>query len=342
MDKRLRIIGVGSALVDQLAQVPEAFLATVRGGKGGMVLVDDAEMAAVLARLPRPPAQAPGGSAANTAVGAARLGLPARLLAKVGADANGAFYRQALDAAGVAGVALKESADAPTGRCLALVTPDRQRTMRTCLGASATLSPAEITVADFADCALAHIEGYLLFNDALMQHVLATAKAAGCRVSLDLAAPEIVREKRAVLPRLLREYADIVFANEDEAAEFAGTRDARAALQQLRACCPTAAVKLGVRGALIAHGNEVCEVPARVVKAVDTTGAGDLWAAGFLYGLLNGLSPYDAGCCGAWAGAEVVQVTGAVIPEQGWQRLRCEIAALKPRPAPRKLRRAGT
>ena len=330
VDRCKRVIGVGAALVDQVACVPESFLATVRGGKGGMVLVDYPEMSGIVARLPAPPSQVPGGSAANTAVGVAQLGMPTRLLAKVGTDPNGAFYRRALGAAGVEDAAVKFSRDVPTGQCLALVTPDSQRTMRTFLGASATLAPDEITVADFAGGTVVHVEGYLLFNEALMRHVLATAKAAGCRISIDLAAPEVVREKRAILPGLLREYADMVFANEDEAAEFAGSRDEERGLEALRACCRTAVVKLGVRGARIAHGEEVCHVEARRVDAADTTGAGDLWAAGFLYGMLSGLSVADAGRCGAWVSAEVVQVTGAVIPEEAWVRLRREIATLKP------------
>ena len=322
-----RIIGIGSALLDVLARVPEEFVAGLPGGKGGMVLVDAAEMGGLLARLPADATLVPGGSAANTVLGLGRLGVPGRMLAKVGRDANGELYRRNALAAGIDGVAFKENPAVPTGTCVSLVTPDSERTMRTNLGAAATMAPAEVTVADFAGCTHAHIEGYMLFNRELMAHILKTAKAAGCTVSLDLASYEVVQASADILPDLLSERVDMVFANEDEAAAFVGGKDEEAALSRLAELCDVAVVKLGRRGALLRRGAEKARVAAHLVDAVDTTGAGDLWAAGFLHGLFSGRSLAECGDFGAAVSAEVVQVMGASIPSDRWQALRAAARA---------------
>ncbi|MCK5803774.1 MAG: adenosine kinase [Lentisphaeria bacterium] len=316
------IIGVGSSLVDILASVPEEFLDTVTGGKGGMELVDRDGMRALLARLPENRARVPGGSAANTIVGLAALGNKARLLAKVGADEAGGFYVDNAADLGVSRTAFKVSEGEATGTCISLVTPDSERTMRTFLGAAATLSPEEVTVADFAGCAHAHLEGYLLFNRDLALHVLRIAREADCSVSLDLASPEVVGAAADILPQLLSDYVDMVFANEEEAAVFAGTRDERACLDALSAVCSVAVVKLGARGALIRGGDDDLHVPAKRVEAIDATGAGDSWAAGFLYGLFHDRSLYEAGLLGADVAARVVVRMGAALPTEEWAAVR--------------------
>ena len=321
-----KLIGIGSALVDQLAYVSEEFVAGIEGDKGGMELVDHPSMVELLGALPEHPYRVPGGSAANTVVGAARLGLETGLLSKIGDDEAGTFYRAAAKEAGIDDHAFKISDDIATGTCISLVTPDSERTMRTFLGASATLGPDNISADDFQGYTHAHLEGYLLFNEALILHAMDCAKAAGCKISLDLAAPEVVNANMDKLPHTLDKYVDIVLANEDEAAAFADVRDEEEALNELAELCEIAVVKLGKRGALIKRGDERCAVPAYTVKAVDTTGAGDLWAAGFLYGLLNGKRLTVCGDLGAKVAAEVVKVTGAVIPEEVYIRLREEIA----------------
>ncbi len=317
-----KLIGVGAALVDQLSYVPETFVASIRGHKGGMELVHYHEMLELLESLSEPPVRVPGGSAANTVVGLARLGMPAALLTKIGRDEAGTYYRDAVVAAGVDVASFKICDAQATGACLSLITPDSERTMRTFLGASSTLIPENITGADFSGCSHAHIEGYLLFNEELMLHVLGCAKAAGCRISLDLAAPEVVRATLPVLPGILRDYVDIVLANEAEAEAFSGETEERRALAALAQCCDIAVVKIGARGALIQRQHEVREIPACPVTAVDTTGAGDLWAAGFLYGLMSGANLARAGRLGARVAAEVVQETGAVIRHETWTELR--------------------
>ena len=313
-----RLIGVGSALVDHLAFVSERFVAGIPGRKGGMEMVDFAGMESLLATLEQTPTRVPGGSAANTVVGTAELGLPSGLLTVIGRDGAGRFYRDAMSTNGVDVAGIKARSEEPTGRCLCLVTPDSQRTMRTFLGASALMDTEDVSSEDFDGYDHAHVEGYLLFKPHLMKHVLATAKGRGCTVSVDLAAPEVVEASRSRLPQLLGDYVDMVFANEDEGEAFAGTRDEEGALRALATCCGTAVVKLGARGALVWHEGEATRVPAFAVDAVDTTAAGDLWAAGFLYGMLAGRDVVDAGRIGARLGAEVVQVTGSVLAPGTW------------------------
>ncbi|MFO7821564.1 MAG: adenosine kinase [Lentisphaeria bacterium] len=325
-----KLIGIGSALVDQLAYVDEEFVSNIHGAKGGMELLDNPAMVELLGALPEDPHRVPGGSAANTVVGAARLGIKTGLLAKVGNDEAGSFYRRAAVEAGVDDQAFKVSEDIATGSCISLVTPDSERTMRTYLGAAATLAPENITVHDFEGFSHVHLEGYLLFNETLIMHVLECAKAAKCKVSLDLAAPEVVTANLDKLPRILEEYIDIVLANEEEAAAFAGTRDEMEALNELSELCEIAVVKLGKRGALIAHAGETYSVPAFPVEAVDTTGAGDLWAAGFLAGLLKGRPLNVCGEWGAKVAAEVIKVTGAAVPEEAYLRLLDEMGEINP------------
>jgi sugar/nucleoside kinase (ribokinase family) len=319
------MIGVGSPVVDMVAQVPETFLTEIDGAKGGMELVDAETLTLLQTILPDATVRTPGGSAGNTAFAMARLGIPSRFLGTVGTDTSGTFCREAFEALGGCGMAFRTHRDLPTALCLSLVTPDGERTMRTHLGAAASLDPSEITPEDFQGYGHAHVEGYLLFNPDLMCGVLRAAKLAGCRISVDLASFEVVLASREILPELLEAYVDIVFANEEEATAFAGANDPVRCLEALHAHCETVAVKQGAQGVLLRCGQETCAVPARpVVAAVDTTGAGDLWAAGFLYGLLKRENLAYCGHLGAALGAAVVTRQGAALPETEWQRLRSE------------------
>ncbi|MDP0495164.1 MAG: adenosine kinase [Verrucomicrobiota bacterium JB024] len=316
------LIGVGSPIVDSLAQVTEAFVSSIPGDKGGMELVDAATMGELMAKVEAPLTEAPGGSAGNTAVAVAHLGLPTTFLGKIGTDAGGEFYRDRFMELGGDGSRFKVC-EVPNGRCLSLVTPDSERTMRTDLGAAMTLSPDEISAEDFAGCRHAHIEGYILFNRDLMFKVLNSAKAAGCTVSLDLASFEVVGATKDILPDILGEYVDLVFANEGEASAMFGGSDYAGMAAQLAELCDVAVVKLGKAGSLIQQGKKLEKIsPVLVNQAVDTTGAGDLWAAGFLYGWLRGRPLATCGHYGSVLGAEVVQVMGAAIPHARWAAIR--------------------
>ncbi len=314
------LIGVGSPIIDYLAHVEEAFLDTIEGDKGGMVLVEDEAISQMLARIPGEVKQAAGGSAGNTAFTAARLGLKTAFVGKIGPDRGGDYYRSRFEEFG--GDASRFiTGDRPTGRCLSLITPDSKRTMRTHLGAALTLAPQDITADLFAGARHAHIEGYLLFNYDLMMAVLKSARAAGCTISLDLASFEVVEASKRFLPELLREYVDIVFGNEDECARLLGDQaDYSAMARTLAGWCQIAAVKLGPEGSLIAHGDHLETIaPVRVEKPLDTTAAGDVWASGFLYGWLRGKNLSTCGRYASIMGAAIVQVDGGDLPQDRWE-----------------------
>ncbi len=326
-EPQIDLVGVGSPIMDLVAQVPDSFLANVSGEKGGMVLVDDGEMGRIVALLGEPPAQTTGGSAANATFNAARLGLRTAFVGKLGNDHLAATYIERFRGAGV-DVSRFKHGKVPNARCLALVTPDAQRTMRTNLGAAMTLAPEEISPADFRGARHAHIEGYLVFNQRLCEAVLNAARAAGCTISLDLSSFEVVNAARDWMLRQFGHGIDIVFANEDEIrALFPGHGDDYEALaRELASHGVTAAVKMGRDGSWIARGNEAHRMaPVHVPNVVDTNGAGDAWAAGFLHGFVRGRPIAECGESASIMGAETVRHLGPLIPDSAWDAVKCRI-----------------
>ena len=327
--KPIKVLGGGSALLDLLVHVDDSFITEYAGGeKGGMTMPLPEEIATMQAAAEKVSAvtKSPGGSAANTLCGLLQLGIPCAFFAKTGTDENGKIYRDSFAFCGGDCRSIKCNDNVPTGRCLCLITPDSQRTMRTDLGASGTLLEEEVTDADFDGITHFHLEGYLLYNMPVFLKLLKTAKKHGCTVSLDLASFEVVRTFKAELETILRDYVDLVFANEDEAQAFSGSDDPVKSLETLLELCQTVCVKVGKNGAYIAsHGENMVHVDAKLVKAVDTTGAGDLWQTGFLAGWLTGKSNEISGKYAAAVAAEVVQITGAQIPADRWDVLREEI-----------------
>jgi sugar/nucleoside kinase (ribokinase family) len=328
------LIGVGSPIMDLMARVPDDFLHQhVSGAKGGMVLVDHDEMERIVRLLGEPPAHTTGGSAANATFNATRLGLRTTFLGKLGHDHLASTYQEAFARAGVDGSRFKRGAHA-NARCLALVTPDAQRTMRTHLGAAMTLAPQEVSATDFAGCRHAHIEGYLVFNQALADAVLASARAAGCTTSLDLSSFEVVHASRDWLFTQFRRGLDIVFANEDEIrALFDDQRSSYADLaRRLGDHGVLAAVKVGKDGAWVARDGNLHRIePVRVSEVIDTNGAGDAWAAGFLFGHLRGWDLKATGELASLIGAETVSHLGPIIPDSHWPSVHRRALALQPR-----------
>ena len=325
------LLGVGSPIMDLLAPVPDAFLTHVGGDKGGMVLVDHDEMHRMLSLLEIVPAQSTGGSAANATFNAARLGLRTSFLGKLGNDALADAYRHAFETIGVDGSRFKRG-ELPNARSLILVTPDAQRTMRTCLAAAMTLSPEEISPADFAGCRHAHIEGYLVFNQALADAVLASARAAGCTVSLDLASFEVINVTRDWLFSQFHKGIDVVFANEDEirAVFQDNTSDYATLTRRLADHGVIAAVKMGGDGAWIARDHELNRIePVTVSDVIDTNGAGDAWAAGFLYGFLRDWALPDCGALASLVGAETVRHLGPIIPDRHWPNVSARLPSFR-------------
>lgn len=285
--------------------------------KGGMTLVELPTIERALEKTDAQVKIVPGGSACNTMVGIGNLGGKARMIGRLGKDELGKAFMDGLLKANV-DHRLPQS-DLPTGRVLSVVTPDTQRTMFTYLGASSLLGPDDVQLDDFMDVGMVHLEGYLLFNRPVVEKIIALAKQAKAKIVLDLGSYQVVEICRDFLERVLPSI-DIVLANEDEAKAYTGMGETES-LEILAGKVGTAVVKIGKQGALLAQGKNRFKVDAHVVKALDTTGAGDLWAAGFLFGLTEDLGIENAARLGCKVGSEVVQVMGAVIPDAGWQRI---------------------
>ena len=320
MDK---IIGYGNALVDVLAKIDDdSILDTLNLPKGGMTLVDGERFNAVSELLHRLPTRmVTGGSAGNTILSLAKLGVETGILGKVGCDDFGSVLRSKFEEHHVA-VHFKESAVLPTGVCSAFVSPDGERTMATFLGAGNDMRAEEIEPDVFSGYKSLYVEGYMVQNHDLVVRVMQLAKSAGMHICLDLASFTVVMQEREFFLRLIREYADIVFANEEEAHALTGL-DAEKAIDIIATHCSIAVVKMGSRGSMIRKGDTFVRVPAQTVEQViDTTGAGDNYAAGFLYGLFVGCSLERCANLGTTLAAQVIQVMGATPPDEAIQQLK--------------------
>ena len=318
------ITGIGSALVDVLINETDEFLQKLSKEKGGMTYVTADEHQFIISASSQIPVIVPGGAACNTILGVGKLGGAARFIGARGKDEYGDIFEN--EVRGCRVEPMLTSFDTPTGKVLSIVTPDAQRSMFTDLGASSLLDPAGVTSQVFSDTAIALVEGYLLFNRDLMMAAVKAAKAAGALIALDLASFEVVNASKDILQDLVKEYVDILIANEDEAKAYTGESDENAAIEKLSANVTYAVLKVGSRGSYIFHDNAVTRIaPVKGNAPVDTTGAGDLWAAGFLYGIANGLSIEKSGALGSMCGYEVCQVMGAQIPGPVWEKIRATI-----------------
>lgn len=318
---RQAVVGIGSALVDILTHEDNEFLAKTGAAKGGMTLVEKADIERFLAMSSAKVDIVPGGSACNTVIGIGNLGGRARFVGKCGNGEMAKLFEDNLKNQNVDPALLRT--DSPTGRVLSIITPDAQRSMFTYLGASAEMRPDEISPVFFEDAAIVHVEGYLLFNPDLIIRVLSTAKKSEVKVSLDLASYTVVKASKELLKHLVEKYVDILIANEEEAEAFTGYRDEQKALEELATLADIAVLKVGPRGSYVAHAGRTTTInPMGDGSAVDTTGAGDLWAAGFIFGLVSGYPIEECGRLGSACGYEVCQVDGAIIPPEGWERIR--------------------
>jgi len=195
--------------------------------------------------------------------------------------------------------------------------------MFTYLGASAETRPEDISEKLFKDAAIVHIEGYLLFNPELMKAAFTAAKSAGAKIALDLASFTVVEESKELLEQFVDSFVDVLIANEDEARAFTGYSDEHLAMEALSKMADVAVLKVGPHGSYVSHaGRTIAIKPMGDGNALDTTGAGDMWAAGFLYGLVKGYALEKCGRLGSACGYEVCQVIGANIPDEGWERIR--------------------
>ena len=313
------IFGAGAALVDLLIEESDDFVKSLGAEKGGMTMVDFSIITDAVKNSNAEVKQVPGGSTCNTLVGLARLGGDARFIGNIGKDKVGAFFEEGLRGAKVQSILTQ--GDTPTGQVLSVVTPDAQRTMFTHLGASAELAPYDLESVSFDDVKILHTEGYLAFNAEYFKAVVNKARENNAGISLDLSSFEVVRFCRELLDASLKDGVEILIANEDEAKEFCGSEDREAILSKMSSVAKVAVYKLGSKGVVIRVGGVDHEVATTAVEAVDTTGAGDLWAAGFLYGYSEGWSIETSAKLGNKVAGEVVQVMGAVISDEKWSEL---------------------
>jgi sugar/nucleoside kinase (ribokinase family) len=310
---------MGNALTDMLVNLrTDEVLAKFSLPRGSMNLVgsdQQKEISKSVAGLPY--TLSLGGSVANAIRAMARLGTPTGFIGKVGLDSTGDFFEQALVNLGVKPHIFRGTEH--SGRCVSLVSPDGERTLVTYLGAALEMVADEITPELFRDFDCLYLEGYLVQNHALIAKAAATAKAAGLKVAIDLASFNVVEENLEFLRGLVADYVDILFANENEARAFTGEEEPLNALQFISEMCELAIVKIGMQGALIKHDSEVVHVGImKAARRVDTTGAGDFYAAGFLYGLSSGLSLRQCGTIGAIAAGKVIEVVGTTFGEEEW------------------------
>lgn len=322
-DPSLDVVGIGNAIVDVLSQADEAFLVTHGLAKGSMTLIDGNRAKGLYAAM-GPGIEVSGGSAANTMAGLTSLGGKGAFIGKVRNDQLGGIFQHDIRAAGVGFETPIATDGPPTARCLIFVTPDAQRTMNTYLGAAVELAPADLDEAAIARAKVTYMEGYLWDPpNAKMafQEAARMAHDAGRKVALSLSDSFCVERHRDSFLELIGGHVDILFANETEICALFQVADFDRALQETRGHCEIAALTRSAKGSVVLANGEVCVVDAAPVdKVIDTTGAGDLYAAGFLYGYTKGKGLYDCGRIGALAAAEILSHYGAR-PETSLQDL---------------------
>jgi len=326
MPKSLDVVAIGNAIVDVIARVDDRFIASHGVERGAMTLIDADRGEALYAAMP-PGIEVSGGSAGNTAAGLAALGASAGYIGKIRDDLLGKVFRHDITAQGVRFETAPAADGPPTARCLVLVTPDAQRSMNTYLGACVNLTPDDVDPAMIADAQVVYLEGYLWDPPQAKEAFLKAARIAhdsGGKVALSLSDPFCVGRHRAEFQELVRHHVDILFANEHEIVSLFEAKSFDEALQKVRFEVETAALTRSERGSVVVHRDEVHILDAeRADRVIDTTGAGDLYAAGFLYGYTQGRDPAACGRIGGICAAEIISHIGAR-PEADLKKLVAE------------------
>ena len=324
-----KIIGLGSALVDLLIKLEDdSLLEELNLPRGSMTLIDNETKEMITRKTTHLEKEmVSGGSAANTIHGLAQLGVETAFLGKIGTDDTGAFFQADLEKNKITPLLIQSST--ASGVASALVSKDGERTFGTYLGASVELSAGELTEEHFHGYDILHIEGYLIFNHELLESALQKAKKAGLRISLDLASYNVVEENIDFLKDMVSNYVDILFANEEEARAYTGKDDPAEALDIISENTELAIVKTGKSGSMVKYNETVYKIPPVTASAIDTTGAGDVYASGFLFGMINNMSLMDAGYLGSLMAAKVIETYGAKIPEDSLAFIKQEIKTLQ-------------
>lgn len=318
-DQNYNILGLGSAFIDYILKVNDEELEEMKYDKGTWGPIEYSCLKSILKDKDQHLIQkSGGGSSANVIKGLAKLGQRCAVLGKIGSDDQGAFYLKSLVNIDI--TPFLHRGALPTGQALCFVTPDGQRTMRTYLGASHSEDEIEIDSKIFENIKLFHLEGYQLQNPKLFKEAIELAKKQGAKISLDLSSIAIVKKYKDDLLNILPKYVDIIFANETEAFELTHLYP-QEACDFLATFCDTAVVTMGDKGSWTKSGNIKFYTPAIDVKTVDTTGAGDLFAAGFLHGYLSNEDLQRCAWIGSFVASKVVQQYGSEISEDSWREI---------------------
>ena len=314
MPQQLDVVAIGNAIVDVLSHADDAFVAKHGLAKGSMTLIDAAQADKLYAAM-GPGKEVSGGSAANTIAGLASLGAKTGFIGRVRNDQLGEVYQHDLRAGGVEFTTPMAKSGPGTGRCYILVTPDAQRTMNTYLGASVELGPAEVDADLVGRARILYLEGYLWDRPGAKEAFRKAsdiARAKGAKVAFTLSDSFCVNRWRDEFRELIETRVDILFANESEVTALYKVNSFEEAVPMVRAHTEVVALTRSEKGAVIVRGQETATVAAeRIAKVVDTTGAGDLYASGFLYGLIRGKDLATSGRMGAIAAAEIISHFGA-------------------------------
>jgi len=323
-----KVLGMGNALVDIITRIEnDEILERFGLPRGSMTLVDldtsnfiHAETAGM--RKTR----ASGGSAANTIHGLAHLGIETGFVGTVGNDDMGRFFKRDMEVNKINPILFKTINE--TGRAMALISKDSERTFATYLGAAIDLSAEDISHGIFKGYDYFYIEGYLIQDREMFEKALRLAARAGLTICLDLASYNVVAQNVEFFKSMISQYVDILFANEEEIRSLTGKSPEEGALE-IKDICDLVVIKLGAEGSFCICKEGMVKVDARPAKAIDTTGAGDLFAAGFIFGHLQGLSAETSGQIGAILAGKVIEIIGAKMDETHWELLRRQIAALQ-------------
>ena len=329
--KKYNVFGLGNALVDMEFEVEDGFLKLMEVDKGVMTLVDEDEQHRLITHLDSFEGnKASGGSAANTLIAVSAMGGSSYYACKVADDDLGHFYLHDLKEAGVGTNINGTHAEGITGKCLVMITPDAERTMHTFLGISSELSINEIDDALIKQSEYLYMEGYLVTSPSAREaniHARKVAEASGVKTALTFSDPAIVEHFHDQLTETIGDGVDLLFCNEKEAINYTGKDSIEGAAETIKTFAKNFAITLGSKGALIYDGNTLIETPPHTVKAVDTNGAGDMFAGAFLYGITNGMNTIEAGKLASLASARVVSQFGPRLAVQDYARLRDEFTA---------------
>ncbi len=316
-----KVLGIGNALVDIMVKLEnDDIIQKFDLLKGGMRLVDQKFFDSLLMATSHFETEnAAGGSAANTINGLAKLGVETAFIGKIANDKFGKILEQDMIESGIYPVLLQ--GNAPTGLAVALVSKDSERTFAVNLGCAIDLSPEDLNNEMFRGYDFFHIEGYLVQNHDLLRKAMKLAKANKIKISIDLASYDVVRENKQFLEEIVKNYVDIVFVNEEEAKAFTGL-EPEDALDEISKFCEIAVVKIGKEGSYIRDKNKKHKIVVIEAHSIDTTGAGDLYAAGFIYGLSQNLPLEKCGQLGSVLAGNVIEVIGAKMKEERWSKIR--------------------